>query len=190
MYRHEIIDEDFFDSSIDSQADLIEAFGIGSLSSEDASDDIGVLSKCGERGQHVAVALMACDDVTGLYLAIEEDGLLGEQFWNAFPGDIARDVAQTGGPRWEGPVCELLSLFPDLFLQVVESQLRLHLGDTHVLVLLGVSVDFLEGVEVPVGLLLGAVLVLGQGLDLIFVFRLLALTAPHRFKDDDYILFK
>lgn len=52
------------------------------------------------------------------------------------------------------------------------------------------SVDFLEGVEVFVGLLMGAVLILGQGLDLIFVLWLLALTAPHGFKDDNYILFK
>lgn len=88
MYRHEIINEHLFNGSIHPQIDLIEAFGIDSLSSEDATDDIRVLSKCGEGGEHVAVALVTSDDITGFYLTIEEDGLLGEQLWNAFPGDI------------------------------------------------------------------------------------------------------
>ncbi len=64
---------------------------------------------------------MSGDDVTGLDLVVEEDGLLGEEFWDAFPGDVARDVAETGWSWWESFISEFLSLFFDLFLKVVEA---------------------------------------------------------------------
>lgn len=79
MDRHKIVNEHFFHSSVDSQADLVEPFGVDSLPAEDAPDDLGVLREGSERGEHVAVALMTSDNVARLDLAVEEDWpLLGE----------------------------------------------------------------------------------------------------------------
>ncbi len=61
--------------------------------------------------------------------------------------------------------------------------MSLDFGDAHILIFLGVVIDFFQGVVVLVGFELGAILVSCKGFDLIFVLGLLALAAPaHGFK--------
>jgi hypothetical protein len=86
-------------------------------------------------------------------------------------------VAEVGAFRGEGLIHKLLIVLLHLEFEVVESELRFDFGNADVLVLLDEVVHILQRIEILVGLDMFAVLVVSEGLDLVFIFRLYGLAA-------------
>lgn len=179
---NKIVDNNFLHDPINPQVHLVESFLVLCLSSEDPLDDFWELGKGGECGEEVAVALVAGNHVAGLYLLIEEDWfLVPDQLGDPPPLDVALELSDAGVGGREGLVCELLVVLLHLGLELGESQLRLHLGDAHLLVVLHQVVHVLEGVVVPVGLGGSPVLVFVELLHLVLVLGLLTVTTKRHF---------
>jgi hypothetical protein len=103
--------------------------------------------------------------------------LISNEFSDPFPADIAFDCPEARMVGRKQSICKLLLVLDHSLLEIGEPQLCSDFGDAYILVLLDVVVNLLEGIEVSIGLLRSAVLILNDRLDLIFELRLFFTTA-------------
>ena len=101
--RHEVINQNLLNDSINSQLDLVDAIGIELLISKHTVDPTINFSNCGNSRQEIAIAKTALNNILGFYLAVKQFRVI-EYFGYSLPlaiGGHILDLPQTLTAGWE-----------------------------------------------------------------------------------------